>query len=135
RGRDHGEAGVGLERKGKEGADRLRSKVPLRQRWHGVGRVLLEQSDEIVEIKLFPCLHVAAEQPLLRGIRFWRGLGPTFGITFCQCLARPLQRAVDRGCRAAEQGSGFIRSPAEYTAEKGHGGLARRQPLNGRDKG
>src|SRR5882757_4248819 len=66
-----------------EGADRLTPRIPLRYRRHGVGRILLEQGHETVDIELFPGLQVTAEQLLLcgrrRGCDRWFAIGIVFG--------------------------------------------------------
>jgi hypothetical protein len=53
---------------------------------------------------------------------------------FGKRLTRTLQRAVDRGSRAAEQGRGFSGSSTEHIAQQDRGALARRQLLDGGDK-
>ena len=86
----------------KEGADRLASRIPLRQRRHGVGRILFKEGHKTAQIKLFPCTYIAAEELLLRRIQRRCDRWPAIWIAFGKRLACPLQGTVDRGSRTVK---------------------------------
>src|SRR5260370_40845583 len=79
----------------------------------------------------FPGLKIADEELLLRGI--WPGYHrrSALGIAFGKRLPRPLQSAVDRGSRAAEQRRGFGGGPTEHNAQQQRRALAPRELSDG----
>ena len=132
--RYHTKAAPTLPSGRKEGPDGLAPRIPFSPWRHSVGRVLFEEGYEAVQIVSFPSPEIAAEELLLRRIwrrrRRWSFVRRMFG----KRRACPLQGAVDRSSRAAEQRCGFSSSPTNHIAQQERSALARRQLLNGGNK-
>src|SRR5262249_4150663 len=80
----------------------------------------------------FPGLQITAKQLLLRTIWRERVRRPAIRIALGKCLTRPLQGAVDRRSRAAEERCGFSGRPP--IAQQGRGPPARRQAVDDGNK-
>lgn len=94
----------------------------------------MQQRGQGVHVEAFEGVDVAPEQGLLLvAQRLGRGVGGGVGIRG-EGGPGALQRAVDRGDRAAQQLSDLGRGPAEHLAQDQHRPLPGRQPLQRGDE-
>ena len=118
-----------------EAADRLASLIPFPPWRHAVGGVLPQQFDEAVEIGGLPGLHVTFEQQALFGVGLRSTRGTALRISRCKRRAGPLQCAVDRSGRGAEQTRRLDGRPPQHVGEQQGGPLPGRQKLDRGDEG
>ena len=112
----------------------------LLRAWRGLPRFAGRSSIRswLYKIATNTCLDQIAKRPNQRVLPIDYGpqsdahAGP--GVPLVDRLARPLQRAVDRGDGHVERVAGLLRREVEHLAQDQHGALARRQVLERGDE-